>query len=419
MATVSRGFAERSDLEIPKREANELLDQWRNGDRDAFDRIRRRHPKFAKAVDSTLAAGLFDLSDAELVIAREYGVADWAELKQRIEAHALAKALAAAIRADNRDAAIEFIRTNPQLLHIPVVSGNWGPPMSHAANLGRLEIIKAMAALGARDFQHAFDRAILQGKIESARWLHEHGGAKPAPGMIMGACETLKPEGIRFLAELNAPFTDEHGDRLAPLALVLETYGRSPKGKHEVLEVFAQRGYDFPDTPMMAFHRGDISQLEKHLNRDSRLIEHRFTLSEIYPPECGCAEGGQSGMHWTPIDGGTLLHLAIDFREREIFDWLLAHGADVNARATVDRDGFGGHTPLFNAVVCGPWPDAVTTRTLLERGAEKDARASLRKFLDWIENPRWHEARDVTAAEWGRGFPETDWVNAEALGLLA
>jgi len=290
--------------------------------------------------------------------------------------------------------------------------------MSHAANLGRLEIIKAMADLGARDFQHAFDRAVLQGQIESARWLYEHGGVQLAPGIIMGSCETLKPEGIRFLAELNAPFTDEHGDRLAPLALVLETYGRYPKGKHEVLDIFAQRGYDFPDTPMMAFHRGDISQLERHLNRDPRLIEQRFTLREIYPPEFGCANDGRSGMHWTPIDGGTLLHLAIDFREREIFDWLLAHGADVNARTTVDRDGFGGHTPLFNAIVCGPWPDTVTTRTLLERGAAKDAKASLRKFLDWIENPRWHEVRDVTAAEWGRGFPETDWVNADALQLL-
>ena len=61
------------------------------------------------------------------------------------------------------------------------------------------------------------------------------------------------------------------------------------------------------------------------------------------------------GLHWTPIDGATLLHLAVDFHEREMFDWLLAHGADVNARAAVDPDGFGGHTPLFNAVVCGAW----------------------------------------------------------------
>jgi hypothetical protein len=414
MATVSRGLPERPHLDVPRREARELLNQWRSGERDAFDRIRRRHPKFATADDSALAAGPFRLSDAQLVIAREYGLAHWTALKQRIAANSVAKALDAAIRTDDRDTAVRLVQIHPQLLHIPVWSGNWGPPMSHAANLGRLEIIKAMAALGARDFQHAFDRAVLQGRIECARWLHEH-GAKVAPGIIMGACETLKTAGIRFLAEVDAPFTDGPGNRLAPLAMVLETYNRNPKEKHEILQIFSQRGYDLPDTPIMAFHGGDVSQLEKHLSRNPRLIERRFTLREIYPPELGCANDGRSGMHWTPIDGATLLHLAIDFREREIFDRLLAHGADINARAAIYPDGFGGHTPLFNAVVCGPWPDTGMTATLLERGAAKDVRANLRKFLDWIENPRWHEARDVTAAEWGRGFPEKLWVNTEAL----
>jgi hypothetical protein len=417
MATVSRGLPQRPHLDVPKREARELLDQWRSGDRDAFERIRNRHPKFAKADDAALATGPFRLSDAQLVIAREYGLANWTQLKQRIAANTPAQALDAAIRADDRDTAVRLVQTDPQLLHVPLVRGNWGPPMSHAANLGRLEIVKAMAASGARDFQHAFDRALLQGRIECARWLYEH-GAKAVPGIIMGACETLKTSGVRFLAELNAPFTNEHGNRLAPLAMVLETYNRDPKGKHEVLEIFAQRGYDLPDTPIMAFHRGDISQLEKHLLRDPRLIERRFTLREIYPSECGCADDGRSGMHWTPIDGVTLLHLSIDFREREIFDWLLARGADVNAVATIDGEGFGGHTPLFNTVVCGPWDDLAMTRTLLERRAAKDTRASLRKFLDWIENPRWHEARNVTPAEWGRGFPEKFWVNKEALELL-
>ena len=55
---------------------------------------------------------------------------------------------------------------------------------------------------------------------------------------------------------------------------------------------------------------------------------------------------------------------------------------------------------------------------LLARGADKVARASLRKFLDWNEQPRWHEVRDVTAAEWGQRFPEKNWVNAEALQAL-
>jgi hypothetical protein len=32
----------------------------------------------------------------------------------------------------------------------------------------------------------------------------------------------------------------------------------------------------------------------------------------------------------------------------------IARGADPNPRAAIDGDGFGGHTPLFNAIVCGP-----------------------------------------------------------------
>jgi hypothetical protein len=416
MTTVSRGLPDRPHLDVPKRQARELLALWRIGDRDALDRIRRRHPKFADADDARVAAGPFRLSDAQYVIAREYGLAHWAELKQRSAADSVARELLAAIRADDRAAAVGLVQANPEALHIPLWSGNWGPPMSHAANLGRLEIIKAMAALGARDFQHAFGRAVLQGKVECARWLLAN-GARIEPGIVMGACETLDADGIRFAAEMNAPFTDEHGDRLAPLAMVLETYSRHPEGKHAILEIFAQRGYRLPDTPIMAFHRGDFARLEEHLRRNPRLLEQRFTTGEIYPPECGCGRSGP-GLHWTPIDGTTLLHLSVDFHEYEIFDWLLARGADVNGHAAVDRDGFGGHTPLFNAIVCGPWPDTGMTGTLLERGARRDARASLRKFLDWIANPHWYEARDVTAAEWGRGFPETSWVNKEALRLL-
>jgi hypothetical protein len=417
MPTVSRSLPERAHLDVPKREARELLDRCRQGAEDALERIRHRHPKFKNVADGSAIAASFKLSDAQLVIAREYGLSSWTLLKQRINANSAAKALREAIAADERETVVAILRANPEMLHLPVWSGNWGPPMSHAANLGRIEIIQACAALGACDYQHAFDRAVLQGKIECARWLHEK-GAQVLPGVIMGACETLNAAGFAFLADLNAPFTNREGDRLAPLALVLETYSRNPAGKHAILEFFNARGYKLPDTPMMALHRGDILRLEKHLRRDPKLLERRFTLQEIYPVECGCANDGQSGLHWTPIDGATLLHVAIDFREREIFDWLLANGANVNARSAVDSDGFGGHTPLFNTVVCGPWHDAAMTRALLDRGADKEVRATLRKFLDWIANPHWHQAGNVTAAEWGHGFPERKWVNTETLRLL-
>jgi hypothetical protein len=199
---------------------------------------------------------------------------------------------------------------------------------------------------------------------------------------------------------------------------VLETYARNPAGKHAILELFVAQGYALPDTPMMAFHRGDLTRLREFFRQDPRLLERRFTLNEIYPAECGCLNAGRSGMHWTPIDGTTLLHLAIDFREREIFDWLLAEGADVNAPATIDADGFGGHTPLYNAVVCGPGNDATYIVALLERSALRDPRVNLRKFLDWCERPRWHEARAVSPAAWAETFPDRMWVNRAALELL-
>jgi hypothetical protein len=234
----------------------------------------------------------------------------------------------------------------------------------------------------------------------------------------MGACETLNAAGLGFLADLGAPFTDAKGNRLAPLALALETYGRNPAGKHAVLEIFARQGYAFPDTPIMAFHRGDLARLKDFLRRDPGLTERRFSCLEIYPPELGCAKDGRSGMHWTPIDRTTLLHLAVDFDEEEIFELLLEHGADVNARASVDAQGFGGHTPIYNAVVSHGKHQGSMARRLLAGGASTSVRASLRKFLDWCETPRWHEARNVTPAEWGRTFPEKGWVNAEALRLL-
>ena len=175
MSTVSRGLPERPHLDVPRREARELLNKWRESDRDALERIRRRHQKFKNADDDSICAAQFRLSDAQLVIAREYGFSHWTDLKERINANAAAADLDQAIRADDRDAVLRILHAHPQLLHLPVWSGNWGPPMSHAANLGRLEIIKAIADLGARDFQHAFDRALLQGRIECARWLHARG----------------------------------------------------------------------------------------------------------------------------------------------------------------------------------------------------------------------------------------------------
>jgi hypothetical protein len=238
MSTVSRGLPPHPHLDVPKQQARDLLAQAKTKSADALDpvrpdaldRVRRRHPRFHAADDDVIADRL-KLSDAQLVIAREYGFSSWTQLKRRITGNTAAQLIDKAIRANDAAGVTQLLTAYPNLLDVPVVSGNWGPPMSHAANLGRLDMIKTIAALGAKDFQHAFDRALLHGDIEIAQWLHEQGAAF-TPGVIMGSCETLNSRGFGFLDDAGVPLADGKGDTLAPLAMVLETYSRNPDGKH-------------------------------------------------------------------------------------------------------------------------------------------------------------------------------------------
>ncbi len=50
--------------------------------------------------------------------------------------------------------------------------------MSYAANLGRDRIIAMLRDLGATDLPSAFDRAVLQGRIDTARRLYAMGARR-------------------------------------------------------------------------------------------------------------------------------------------------------------------------------------------------------------------------------------------------
>jgi hypothetical protein len=240
----------------------------------------------------------------------------------------------------------------------------------------------------------------------------------------MGPCETLSPSGLALLFELGAEFADEDGDAIAPVALLLQTYSRYPEGKHRCLELVAKRGIELPDTPPMAVHRGRIDLLEAHLDRDPHLFTRIFSHEEIYPPELGCHADHSLALHGTPVAGTTLLHLCVDYDEIEIARWLLERGADVNAKAKIDTDGFGGHTPLFGCVVSQPYrvgrqKDAAFARLLLDHGADPSARASLRKRIRFVADESMHEYRNVTPLSWGERFHDQDWVDRAAMRLIA
>ena len=340
----------------------------------------------------------------------------------------LACQLIDAIWNDDLGTVRRLVRKNPQLLveEALIRKSNWGPPMSYAANLGRDRIIAMLREVGATDLQSALDRAVLQGQIGTARQLYAM-GARPPRGAVMSPAETQSGSGMAYLLELGAEICDREGDQLAPVAMLLETYCRDPAGKHQCLALLAERGITLPDTPPMALHRGRIDLLEEHLRRDPGLLGRTFSHQEIYPPELGCHGDESLALHGTPLAGATLLHMCVDFGEMEIARWLLDQGMDVDAKALLDGDGFGGHTALFGCVVSelhvgqkhGREAECEFARLLLDHGAEPNARASLRKRLRFIDDEAMHEYRDVTPLAWGERFHNQNFVSRPAMRLIA
>jgi len=77
------------------------------------------------------------------------------------------------------------------------------------------------------------------------------------------------------------------------------------------------------------------------------LLTRAFTHREVFPSDLVCHADEPLALHGTPVAGTTLLHLCVEFLEPDVARWLIERGADVNAPAAVDSDGFGGHTALL------------------------------------------------------------------------
>ncbi|HJP55476.1 MAG TPA: ankyrin repeat domain-containing protein [Gemmatimonadales bacterium] len=416
------------------------LTQLRHQARDLLRAVRAREPaalELFREWNPDVTPEGARLADAQHTLARSYGAPNWTRVVQCCE-------LIDAIWDDDADTVRRIVSAHPQLLHENAGIGNrnWGPPLSYAANLGRDGIIRLLHGLGARDLEFAIDRAILQSRVGTAALLYEMMG-RPAPpdDAFGGAAYTLSVPGTEFLFRLGARVRFEDGHQSAPVETAIGSDSRNPEAKRRILALYAEHGYEYPDTPIMAFHRGRFDLLEAHLRKDPGLIGRRFAIDEIFPTEVGCRHTRHECMG-TPVDGGTLLHLAVYWDELDMAEWLLARGADVNAGTALEPDGFGGHTPLFNAVVsqAGFWmnytkgwtrrpEDARFAELLLDHGADPNARASIRMRLgSGHGDPRLREFPDVTPLAWARRFggdtlpgskhSEALFVNHAAVRLL-
>jgi hypothetical protein len=408
----------RPSLDQLHHQAKELLRAIHAGDAAATAELRDLHPEPAEPAAAKLA-------DAQLVLARSYQASSWTRLVHAVQ-------LADAIWRDDADTVRTLVTRNPALLHEHVLirtDSNWGPPMTYAANLGRDGIIRLLYDLGARDLESAAGRAALQSKPDTVRMIYELAG-RPSleTWTLAGPAYTLSVEGTAVLFALGARIAGPGGVDANTMEHLLGTDSRNPAAKHRILQMWIDHGFEPPDTPVMALHRGRTDLLEIHLARDPDLLTRTFDKTEIYPLAPACAREPYTAQG-TPVHGTTLLHIATYFDEMEIVAWLLDRGMHPDVPSAVDADGFGGYTALYSSVVSqrGFWvnygkgqPDeARVTRLLLDHGANPNVRASLRARLEEGHGGGpVHEYRHVTPLGWGEQFHAPIFVSREALRLI-
>jgi hypothetical protein len=407
------------DLEQLHRQAKDLLRAIHAGDATATAELREHHPE---SIDPSAAK----LVDSQLVLARSYRMTSWTRLVQAVQ-------LADAIWRDDVEDVRTLVTRNPALIHDAVLirtDSGWGPPMTYAANLGRNDIIRLLHRHGAKDLESAAGRAALQGKPDTVRMIYDLAG-RPSldTWTLAGPAYTLSVEGTAVLFTLGARIVGPDGVDRNTMEHLLGTDSRNPAAKHRILEMYVEHGFEPPDTPVMALHRGRIDLLEAHLIRDPHLLTRTFEIADVFPHAPACAREPFTAQG-TPVHGTTLLHIAAYFDELAIAEWLLDRGMDPDAPSAIDGDGFGGYTALYSSVVCQRsfWvnygkgqPDEVRfTRLLLDRGAKPNVRASLRARLEEGHGGGpLREYPDVTPLGWGEQFHAPIFVSREALRLIA
>jgi ankyrin repeat protein len=406
-----------------------------NPRRQLPDRPDLRHLK-DQAKDLLKTGQARSLTDAQFQVARQYGFASWPTLKAHVEDLGEIGRLKAAIDANDIATVKAMMTRNSRLHRAPLGYGKTGPLTwlaecripSEPPTPTRLQMAQWMIDDGS-DIHCGGDAPLFRAALADYRipmmellvrnGAHVNAKWEGSYPIICGPCETLAAAALQWLLDHGAHLrvASRYG---TPLSMVLGTYAREPARRADCLEIFTRHGIDLPDTAPMALHRRRFDLLERQLARDASLISRPFSPDEIYV--AGRDMPAVDGLTAAPIGAGvTLLHLAIEYDDLDMARWLLARGADVNAPAAVDHQGFGGHTPLFHAVVTLGRKDGGTARMLLDAGADPALRATIRKTLidmgdAELEKPR--EFCNVTAAEFAEQFVAPGFVSGPAVQLI-
>ena len=114
---------------------------------------------------------------------------------------------------------------------------------------------------------------------------------------------------------------------------LINMYSRGPLFK-TCIQVFVDYGLDFEDKILLAVLLDNYRMLEV------QLANKKDAISNKYSYDCT----------FTPLKDVTLLHICAEYNHMECAELLLNRGADINAIAGFDENGFGGQTAIFHTV---------------------------------------------------------------------
>jgi len=273
------------------------------------------------------------LSEAQQRLARDYGCKNWAELSRVVEAMRQGGDQLANVKREIGPLPKAARDVNMPEVRRLLEEGNYLPldldrALAHALWYGPPSTWPARKEIA--------DLAMEYGADPDAQYGSNYGPT------VFGTGECIQPEGLQYLVDAGAdvtfaPIETKYG-KLCPLDHILGTYARGEnERKHRYIDILLKHGGFIPGTvtpPILAIHRGDTVKLAELLEGDPDLAGKRF-------PDMPYGNIG--------LQGGTLLHCAVEFGEMNCVKLLLDHHADINAKSTV-IDGIGGQTPIFHAI---------------------------------------------------------------------
>jgi hypothetical protein len=347
---MKRELPARPDLEQLKHQAKDLLKAWKSDEPDAVKRFQNSYPRPPGAA-SPIHAGAAQLSDAQLVIAREYGFDSWPKLKAAVEDMQFdqgdpAMLLHHAFRNDNASLVRKLLARHPHIkakINQPVAEAFDSPPVTLVKSREMLDVLlEAGADINAKSRWWAGGFGLLHSaELDLARYAVQRGAVVDVHAAArLGDLERLReiiamhPDSVHarggdgqtplhFAVDVEtAKFLLEHGADINARDVDHESTPAQYmiKTRQEVARFLVQRGCK--TDILMAAALGDLALVMQHVANDPECI--RVRVSHEYFPMIGGKAGGTI-YQWELGWHVSAHQVAKKFGHREVFEWLMEH----------------------------------------------------------------------------------------------